>query len=215
MQKAFLIYLLVLSSFASVAQRDLGDTILTKMIRTSALDKEEIVELEIDGRVFSALIEGGDTIIVANLKNVSISSPKKFANRKDYYRYMKYRRYAASVFPYAEEAVRIFWEAEYATQNMRKRKRKKYNKNLSKELRAEFEKPLKKLSKTQGKILIKMIERELGKSMYDLIKNTNGWFKASYWHRASKLFGYDLKDGYTYGDDSILDVVLMDFDIES
>ena len=128
---------------------------------------------------------------------------------------MKYRRYAASVFPYAEEAVRIFNEAEYATRHMKKRKRKKHNRKLAKELRREFEKPLKKLSKTQGKILIKMIERELGKSMFKLIKNTNGWFKAAYWNRASRLFGYKLKEGYSFGKDPILDIVLMDFDISS
>lgn len=195
------------------AQRELSDTLIAEMLSTSALPKEDIVDVRVDGRVFSALIQNGDTIIIADLANVSVSSPKKFKNREEYYKYMKYRRYANSVFPYAEEAVRIFKEAEYATRHMKKRKRKKHNRKLAKQLKEKFQKPLKKLSKTQGKILIKMIERELGKSMFHLIKNTNGWWKAAYWNRTSRLFGYRLKEGYSYGNDPILDVVLMDFDI--
>ncbi|MEE9372739.1 MAG: DUF4294 domain-containing protein [Saprospiraceae bacterium] len=198
----------------SYAQRQLSDSILTLMLSTTGFRQiEEIIDVEIEGRVFSALIEDGDTIIVADLVNVNVSSPKRFADRTEYYRYMKYRRYAASIFPYAQEAVRIFKEAEYSTHGMKKRKRKKHNRKLAKQLKKQFGKPLKKMSKTQGKILIKMIERELGRSMYHLIKNTNGWWKAMYWNSTSRFFGYKLKEGYSYGVDPILDVVLMDFDL--
>lgn len=211
-----LFFLLSICFLESYAQHELNDSVLTKIQSTSGdLSQEEIVDLKVGNKVFSALIQNGDTIIIAQLKNVSISSPKKFNNRKDYRLYLKYRRYAGIVYPYAKEAIRIFNEAEYATANMKKRKRRKYLKRLAKELRKEFEQPLKKLSKTQGKILIKMIERERGQSMFTLIKSTNGWWKAMYWNKTSRLFGYRLKDAYRYGDDSILDVVLQDFDISS
>lgn len=175
--------------------------------------QEKIVQVKMGKKVFSALVQDGDTIIIASLKNVAITSPKSFANQEDYLKYMKYRRYASSVFPYAKEAIRIFREAESETFELKKRKRKKYLRRLSKELETEFENPLKKLSKTQGKIMIKMIERELGESMFDLIKKTNGRFKAAYWNQSSKLYGYRLKEGYVYGHRPILDIVLMDFDI--
>jgi hypothetical protein len=205
---------LILSAISAISQKSLDDSILTKLISTKIIE-DEIIEVSVSGRVFSALIQNGDTVIVADIANVKISSPKNFKNREEYYRYMKYRRYANSVFPYAEEAVRIFKEAEYVTQHMKKRKRRKYNRKLAKELKQKFQNPLKKLSKTQGKILIKMIERELGRNMFQLIKNTTGWWKASYWNRTSRFFGYRLKEGYSYGVDPILDIVLMDFDISS
>ena len=215
MRFGFLVFTVSMANLLQ-AQYMLSDSILTKMITTSALtEKEETVEVNVSGKVFSALIQNGDTIIVADLFNVNVSSPRAFQDRKEYYRYLKYRRYASSVYPYAQEAIRIFKEAEYATTHMKKRKRKKHNRKLAKELKKKFQRPLKKLSKTQGKLLIKMIERELGRSMFYLIKNTNGWWKAAYWNRASKLFGYKLKEGYAYGDDPILDIVLMDFDISS
>ena len=96
---------------------------------------------------------------------------------------------------------------------MKKRKRKKYLKSLSKDLTREFEEPLKKLSKTQGKIMVEMIERELGSSLFDLIKMTRGKLNAFYWNQSSKLYGYRLKEVYTVGQNPILDVVLQDFDI--
>ena len=84
---------------------------------------------------------------------------------------------------------------------------------LQEDLNEKFEKPLSKLTKLQGKILIKMIERELDKNMFTLIKGLRGKFAAFYWHNASKLYSYDLKEGYQYGKYEILDAVLQDFDI--
>jgi hypothetical protein len=84
---------------------------------------------------------------------------------------------------------------------------------LHKKLKKEFTKPLKNLSKTQGKILIEMIEKELDSSFYDLTKNLRGGFVAGYWNTLSKLYGYQLKNKYTVGEDKILDAVLYDLDI--
>lgn len=58
-----------------------------------------------------------------------------------------------------------------------------------------------------------MIEKELDKNMFDLIKGLRGRFAAFYWHNASKLYSYDLKEGYNEGQYPILDAVLQDFDI--
>lgn len=167
----------------------------------------------IDGQMVDVLLTEKDTLIIANLDNVRVSSPRTFDNTKDYYRYLKYRRYAAKVYPYAKEAIRIFYDAQYATENLKKRKKKKYLRKLSKELQREFEEPLKGLSKTQGKILVKMIERELDQPMHELIKMTQGKLKAFYWNQSSKLLGYRLKTGYIVGQNPILDIVLQDFDI--
>lgn len=126
---------------------------------------------------------------------------------------MKFKRYAAVVYPYAKEAIRIFKETEHVTNTMKKRKRKKHIKKLQEDLKRDFEAPLSKLTKLQGKILVKMIEKELDKNMYDLIKGVRGRLAATYWHNASKLYSYDLKEGYNRGTYDILDAVLDDFDV--
>lgn len=159
------------------------------------------------------LDECGDTLIMATLNDVSVSSMREFENREDYLKYRRYRRYAAKVYPYAVEAIKLFREVEYATDNMKRRKERRYVKDLHKALKDEFTDPLKGLTKTQGMILIKMIERELDVPMYYLIKDLRNGLTATYWSTMGKLFGHDLKDGYQEGQDLILDAVLRDMNI--
>ncbi len=215
MEKKHLTIVFILFSLIGSYAQSIEDSTLSKLHQINIIDEEpdSLHRLMIDGQVVSALINGTDTIVVAEIDNVNISSPRSFENRDDYLRYLKYKRYAAKVYPYAKEAIRIFKEAEHVSSTMKKRKAKKYMKKLAKELEQEFEEPLKRLSKTQGKILVKMIERELETPMFDLIKMTRGKLKAFYWNQSSKLYGYRLKDGYEKGQNPILDVVLQDFDI--
>lgn len=174
----------------------------------------EMFETKVNGQLMTAMItETGDTLIMASLDDISITSLRTFKDDEDYKKYMKFKRYAAYVYPYAKEAIRIFREMEVATQELNRRKRKKHIKRLQDELKTEFEEPLTKLTKLQGKIMIKMIEKELDTPMYDLIKNLRGGFAASYWNNMGKLFSYDLKTGYVPGQYDILDAVLNDFDI--
>lgn len=211
------IWVLLFSSFSLLNGQ--GETLLdsayTHLHRTRIVntDEEVIRRVKINDQYVSALITGNDTIIIAEIENINISSPRTFKDRDEYLKYRKYRRYAAKVYPFAKEAIRIFREAEYATSEMKKRKRKRHLKRLSKDLQRDFSEPLQQLSKTQGKIMVKMIERELGSPMHDLIKMTQGKLKAFYWNQSSKLYGYRLKTGYIIGENPILDVVLQDFDI--
>lgn len=179
----------------------------------SAQDSERREKITLDGQIVTALITDTDTIIIADLEDVSVSSFRNFDNKDDYRKYLRYRRYAAVVYPYANDAIKIFREVEYATKNMKKRKRKKHIRKLNKKLKKEFKQPLKKLTKTQGYILIKMIEKELDTPFYKLIKNLRGGLAATYWQGLGKLNGYNLKDGYEVGADPILDAVLKDFNI--
>ena len=170
--------------------------------------------VEIDGKVYSVLISKTDTLVLADLEDINISSPRKFNTRDEYVRYMRYKRYAAIVYPYAVEAVKLFKNIEYDTRDMKKRKRKKYIKGVQEDYKNTFEEPLKGLTKTQGKILVKMIERELNTPMFELVKGVKGKFTAFYWNQFSKLYGYRLKHGYEEGKNPILDIVLQDFDID-
>lgn len=214
-----IVFILLLSCFTMLsasAQDGRGlDSAYVKLKQTRIVnsDEEMIRRVKIKDQYVSAIITDNDTLVIVEIENINISSPRTFTDREEYLRYLKYRRYAAKVYPFAKEAIRIFREAKYATDHMKKRKRKRHLKRLSKDLQAEFSEPLKKLSKTQGKILVKMIERELETSMHELIKMTQGKMKAFYWNQSSKLYGYRLKSGYIVGENPILDVVLQDFDI--
>ncbi len=169
---------------------------------------------KVDGKYYPyALDDCGDTIIIAQLGDISVSSPEFFANEDEYKLYRRYRIYAQRAYPYAVDAIRIFRETEYMTQNMSKRDRRRYIKRLQNELEEKFEEPLKKMSKTQGKVLIAMIEREIDVPVYDLIKDLRGGLTARYWATLGGFYGHHLTRKYEIGDDRILDAVLDDFNI--
>jgi len=183
-------------------------------VNVTAQQDTATAKLQVDGRVYSAIITPeGDTLILADLDEINISSMRSFASDEDYQKYMRFRRHAFTVYPYAKEAIRIFREYEYAKEKLSKRDAKKKLKTLEKELTQEFEEPLKGLTKLQGKIMFKMIEKELDQTMYDLLKGVKGTFTAFYWHNFSKLYDYNLKEGYEPGKYEILDAVLTDFDV--
>lgn len=169
---------------------------------------------KVDGKYFPYVVDDcGDTLIVAQLGDVSVSSPEVFETEEEYKQYRRYRIYAQRAYPYAVDAVKIYRETEYMTQNMKKGERKKFNKRLQRELEEKFEAPLKKMSKTQGKVLMAMIERELDIPTYDLIKDLRGGLTARYWTTMAGMYGHKLKHKYTVGEDRILDAVLDDFDV--
>lgn len=175
---------------------------------------QQETRMSVAGKIYPAIIdECGDTVIVANLENVSVSSPRAFSDDEEYKKYQRYRRAAIVAYPYAVEAIKVFRELEEETKEVKRRKKRKEARHLQKDLKEKFEDPLKKLTRTQGFVLTKMIERELGIPTYHLIKDLRGGITATYWSTLSKFYGYKLKDGYVLGEDHILDMVLDDFNI--
>ena len=171
------------------------------------------VRLSKEGGYMEMIIDGCDTTFVTSIEAVSISSPRTFDTNEEYLRYLKYKRYAAKVYPYAKQAIRIHRETEFVTRNMSKKQRRKHLRRLNRELKREFSDKLKKLTKTQGKILVEMIEKEIDIPLYYFIKDVRNGLTATKWSTLSGLYGYKLKEGYIEGQDPILDAVLQDLDI--
>ena len=63
-------------------------------------------------------------------------------------------------------------------------------------MEGEFTEQLKKLTKTEGRILIKLIHRQTGETMYELIKEYRSGWKAFWYNTTAKLFKLSLKDKY-------------------
>ena len=166
-----------------------------------------------DGRVMRIRISGTDTLFVATIPEVIVKAPRIFANDEEYRQYMRYRRYTTDVLPYAIESIKLYRQYERETAGMNRGQAKKYARKLQKDVREDFTDPLKDLTRTQGKILVKMIERHLNTPMYDVLKNVRGGFTATKWQTVGKLYGYDLREGYSPGEDKILDLILNDFEI--
>ena len=162
---------------------------------------------------YSHVIVEADTALTGLIPDIVVKGTPIWKTTEDYYAYLRYKRYAEKVYPYAVQAVKAYKEVQDSTEKLGFFERRRYVKDKQHELKSKFEDPLVNLSKGQGKVLIKMIERKLQKPMYDVISGTKGSFTAIYWNILGKTGGYHLKDGYKEGEDKILDIVIDDFDI--
>ena len=157
-------------------------------------------------------IENGDSTFVMALRPVKISARRIFKDLDEQRQYWRYTRAARQVYPYALEAISLYEQIQDETQDMSKRKRRRYIRHEHKEMKEDMTETLKNLSKTEGKVLIKMIESQLNKPFYDVVRETRGSTTATYWNALGKIWGYDLKEGYLPGNDLLLDDVLLDYD---
>lgn len=157
-------------------------------------------------------VENGDSTFIMSLRLVKIAARRQFKDFAEQRQYYLYMRAARKVYPYALQAIGLYDDLQSATEDMNKRQRRRYLRHENKELKEDFKEQMKNLSRTEGKVLIKMIEKEVGKPFYDILKETRGGLTAAYWNNLGKLWGYDLKDGYQPGADPLLDEIFLDYD---
>lgn len=157
-------------------------------------------------------VENGDSTFVMALRLVKVVARRQFKNFAEQRQYYLYLRAARKVYPYALQAISLYEDIESETKDMRKGQRRRYIRKEHKELKEDFKEQMKKLSRTEGKVLIKMVEKEIDKSFYDIIKDTRGGLTAAYWHNLGKFWDYNLKDGYKVGADPLLDEIFLDYD---
>ena len=76
------------------------------------------------------------------------------------------------------------------------KQRKELIKQAEKDLLADYEEELKACTFSQGKVLIKMIDRETGRTSYVLVNELRGKLRASFYQVFARIFGFNLKTHY-------------------
>jgi hypothetical protein len=154
-------------------------------------------------------IEGRDTIPYVALPTVEIVSSFTPEDQEMLRQYRKLKYNVLKVYPYAKWASAKFNEINYRAQQMSSRERRKYIKEEEKKAKAQFEKELRNLTYSQGKILIKLVDRETGKTSYELVKELRGSFNAFLWQSIARLFTANLKAGYdSLGEDRMIEQIV-------
>lgn len=144
-----------------------------------------------------AIVYEGDTIPYIILPAVVCTAKRKFKNQRQAARWTRLLYNVKKVYPYAILAAARLKEYDQILAKMTDEKeKKKYMKNAEKEIQKEFGDELKNLTVTQGRILIKLIDRETGKTSYDIVKEMRGSFSAFMWQSLAVLFNSSLKDEY-------------------
>lgn len=139
----------------------------------------------------------GDTIPWDVLDEVLVISEPTFDNREARRRYYILRRKVMKVYPYAIIAGNKLDSLNLKLDNItRKRKRKKYIKQYQQFLEEKFEPELRQLTRSEGQILSKLIYRETGMSVHDLIKQYRSGWSAFWWNATASWYDIDIKKPY-------------------
>lgn len=156
----------------------------------------------------------GDTIPCIVLPPIFCGTPK-FRNERQRRRY--FAEYARTiynikkVYPYVQLAKQKLAEMDAEFVKIKDPKEKKaYINRVEKEMFREFEKPLKSLTVSQGRLLIKMLDRETGRTGYQIIKELKGGFSAFFWQSIALLFDSSLKAEFDAdGQDMMLNQLIL------
>ena len=144
------------------------------------------------------------------LKEVVLFQPLKFRTISELKDYLVLRRRVIKVYPFAKLASdRLLILNKRLKALKSRRSKKKYLRRLEKFLYEEFEQELKKLSRSQGRILIKLVHRQTGITIYDLIKELRTGLKAFFYQTTASLFKLSLKEKYN-PEDTLEDYLIED-----
>lgn len=139
-----------------------------------------------------------EAIYLGEIKESHIWVKKPRQKGRAWRKYYRLVHNFSKVYPYALVARQIVAEADSVmnANDYSKFQRQKYISEVQKELFKVFEDPIRKLTISQGALLIKLIDREVGKSSYNIIRDYKSKIAAGFWQGIAKIFGSDLKKPY-------------------
>jgi hypothetical protein len=161
------------------------------------------------------IVEGKDTIYIDHLEPSKVYSRLPRQKGKEWRKYYRLVHNFSKSYPYALVARKLVQEADstIAADNLKWAKRDKYVNKVQKELFNVFEGQMRNLTVSQGALLMKLIDREVGKSSYNIIKDYKNGVAAGFWQGIAKIFGTDLKKPYDpEGEDKLTEELVKIWD---
>ena len=148
--------------------------------------------------ILEFIVEGNDTIYIDQIRASKIYSRLPKMKGREWRQYYRLVHNFSKAYPYALVAKKLVVEADsvIAADNLKGIKREKYINKVQKELFSVFESQMRSLTVSQGALIMKLVDREVGKSSYNIIKGYKSGITAGFWQGIAKMFGSDLKKPY-------------------
>lgn len=148
--------------------------------------------------VMEFIVEGNDTIYIDQIRASKVYSRLPKMKGREWRQYYRLVHNFSKAYPYALVAKKLVVEADsvIAADNLKGVKREKYINKVQKELFSVFESQMRSLTVSQGALIMKLVDREVGKSSYNIIKGYKSGVTAGFWQGIAKMFGTDLKKPY-------------------
>lgn len=168
-----------------------------KEFQTDKTLQEETMQSP-DGRRLAYFVEEGDTIYYDTITASKVYSRIPKQSGREWRQYYRLVHNFSKAYPYALVAKKLVIEADstIAADKLKGAKREKYVNKVQKELFDVFEGQMRKLTVSQGALIMKLVDREVGKSSYNIIKGYKSGITAGFWQGIAKIFGSDLKKPY-------------------
>ena len=140
----------------------------------------------------------GDTVYVETLRPSRCYSRLPRQKSKEWRKYYRLVHNFARTYPYALASKRILLSVDstMVAEGMKRGKKDKYVNQVQKELFKVFEEPMRSMTVSQGALLMKLIDREVGKTSFKIIKDYKNGIAAGFWQGIAKMFGSDMKKPY-------------------
>jgi hypothetical protein len=165
-----------------------------------------------DRKVRFGIIVEGDTIPYYRLKEVHVIESASLLSETEIRKNQKLIRNVKKMLPYAKIGKQRLDALEKEIADLPKRQRKAAIKAAEKTLLADFSDELKECTISQGKVLLKLIDRETGRTSYMLVDELRGKLRAGFYQAFARLFGYNLKASYdpkNNKDDNLIERIVI------
>ena len=151
-----------------------------------------------EGMYMHFMMEGRDTVFMDELPPARVYSRMPRQKGREWRRYYRLVHNFSKAYPYALAARHLVHEVDSTIEadNLKRAKRDRYINSMQKQLFEDFESSMRGLTVSQGALLMKLIDREVGKSSYMIIKDYKNGMAAGFWQGIAKIFGTDLKKPY-------------------
>lgn len=137
----------------------------------------------------------GDTVYVDELKP-AVVFPRIKRNTPDLRKYARLVYNFSQVYPYTSVAKNIINKADADIAGMKRIQKERYVSKVQDQLLDDFSDVARNMTISQGKLLIRLVDREVGKTPYSIVKTYKSGVAAGFWQGIAKVFGQNLKTPY-------------------
>ena len=157
-----------------------------------------VSQVQQSDQLMEYIVEDGDTIYIDELRASKIYAHLPRQKGKEWRKYYRLVHNFSKAYPYALVAKKLVAEADsvIAADKLKGVKKDKYVTKVQEELFDVFEGQMRSLTVSQGALIMKLVDREVGKSSYNIIKGYKSGIAAGFWQGIAKIFGSDLKKPY-------------------
>ncbi|MES2456697.1 MAG: DUF4294 domain-containing protein [Bacteroidota bacterium] len=180
----------------------------------SAQNRYAPVKLPVLGKNDTIRVAGtnvdGEMIPWLPLNEVVIYGVRIFKSPADRAAFNRLKYNVMKVMPYALYAKRRYEQLEKdIALTTEKKEQKALVKQCDKEIKDMFNREIKELTITQGQILTKLIDREVGRTTYEIVKETKGGFTAFLYQSVARVVGHNLKTTYDPQQDRDIESIIV------